>query len=68
MEVTPLEYGPEIVYIKGIRVTSFLDTPYVMQTVCVLFGNRRITFANVFYVGPLMRFLIQPTAVTNTPR
>ena len=38
--------------------TSFLDTPYVVQTVCVRFGNGRrdqsvcITFANVFHVDP----------------
>ncbi len=58
----------------GYTCTSFLDTPYMVQTVCALFGNGRrdqsvcITFMNVFYIGPLMRVLIQPIAVTNTPR
>ena len=56
-----------------IDVIFFLDTPNVVQIVCVLFGNGHrdqpvcIMFANVFYIGPLMSFLIQPIAVTNNP-
>ena len=57
-----------------VDVTSFLDTPYAVQTVRVLFGygQRDVfvskPFINVLYHGALMSFLLRATAVTNPPR